>query len=172
MKKYIKDGVIITEGTTVTGNGKVYYNPSAEIYAALGWEEYVEPAPVKTVEQARQEKIDAIIQYDDSDNVNDFIVNGEHAWIAKADRVGLMNSTTILKANGAANASLWLNTTEYVIPCDTLISMLQSLELYALNCYYVTEQHISEVSALNSVEDIEAYDITEDYPQKLTFTIA
>ena len=47
--------------------------------------------------------------------------------------------------------------------------MLSALELYALECYNVTAAHKAAVSALESVEDIVAYDYTENYPEKLNF---
>lgn len=171
MKKYIKNGVIITEGTSITNNGKVYYNPSAEIYREFGWEEYIEPAHVKTLQEAKDEKIEAIVQYDISDNVNSFVVNGEYGWIYKADRVGLMNSTRIEKSKGKTNTYLWFNNTKLTINCDTLIDMLETLEEYALECYNVTEQHKADVLGLSTIADVEAYDITADYPIKPMFLI-
>lgn len=170
MKKYIKDGVIITEGTPVTNGNKVIYNPTAEIYEALGWEEYVEPV-VRTLEQAKAEKIAEIEAYDVSGSVNSFTVNGSAFWVSKADRVGLMNSTNILKTAGTSTASFWLGGTEYDIACDDLIAMLSQLELYALNCYYTTESHKASVNSLSSVSDVDAFDVTADYPQQLSFNL-
>ena len=48
--------------------------------------------------------------------------------------------------------------------------MLSSLELYALNCYNVTAQHKSSVEAMETVEELESYDYTEVYPEKLVFS--
>ena len=171
MKKYIKDGTIITEGTPIYGEDIVIYSPTESDYLAHDWIEYIEPAHVKTLEEAKIDKIKDITNYDISDNVNDFIVNGEHCWIAKADRVGLMNSTNILKANNITTAMLWLGNTKYIINCDDLISMLSQLEIYALNCYYVTEAHIVAINAMDNIKDIENYNIALDYPEKLTFNI-
>ena len=47
--------------------------------------------------------------------------------------------------------------------------MLNALELYALNCYNVTQSHISAVKALQTIEEIENYDYTVGYPVKLSF---
>ena len=82
-----------------------------------------------------------------------------------------MNSTNILIANNIQNAMLWLGNTKYTIPCTDLIDMLSQLELYALNCYYTTEAHIVAVNELDNIEDVEHYDITLNYPEKLTFNI-
>lgn len=171
MKKYIKDGVIITAGTAIRYDNKIIISPTEADYLAHGWVEYIEPVHVKTLEEVKADKIKEIEAYDVSDDVNSFIVAGEHYWVSKADRVGLMNSTNILKANGVANAIFWLGHTKYIVPCDDLISMLSQLEIYALNCYYTTEAHIVAVNAMDNIEDIESYDITLNYPEKLTFNI-
>ena len=171
MKKYIKNGTIITKGTPIYDGDIVIYNPTEADYLAHGWDEYIEPVHVKTLEEAKEDKIKEIKAYDVSDNVNSFIVNGQECWISKADRVGLMNSTNILIKNNVQNAMLWLGVTKYIIPCNDLINMLSQLELYALDCYYATEAHIVVVNELDNIEDVESYDITLNYPEKLTFNI-
>ena len=45
------------------------------------------------------------------------------------------------------------------------------LEVYAGDALNVTESHKAAVNALNSVEEVEAYDITDGYPEKLTFEV-
>ena len=171
MKKYIKNGTIITEGTPIQNGDIVIYSPTETDYLNHGWEEYIEPVHIKTLEEAKADKIKEIEEYDISDNVNSFIVDGEHYWVAKADRVGLMNSTNILKSNNINDAIFWLGHNKYIVPCDDLINMLSQLEIYALNCYYATEAHIVSINAMDNIEDIESYDITKDYPQQLTFNL-
>lgn len=171
MKKYIKNGQIITDGTPISDANYKYFNPTSELYHSLGWEDYIESEPVKTLEEVKQEKINEIISYDISDNVNSFIVNGEQTWISKADRVGLMNSTSIEKANNKMDTYLWFNHTRLTISCDNLINMLSELEEYALKCYNATEQHKANVEALATIEEVEQYDYTQGYPDKLTFIV-
>ena len=47
--------------------------------------------------------------------------------------------------------------------------MLNVLEMYALECYNVTQSHIAAVKALDTIEEIESYDYTVGYPKKLSF---
>ena len=47
--------------------------------------------------------------------------------------------------------------------------MLKDLEVYAKQTNNVTHQHKAEVIALTSIEDVEAYDVTNGYPEKLVF---
>ena len=44
------------------------------------------------------------------------------------------------------------------------------LEVYAKQTNNVTHQHKAEVMAPTSIEEVEAYDITKDYPEKLVFS--
>lgn len=113
-----------------------------------------------------QERIKA---YDQSTNVNQFTLNGLDIWLDKDTRVGLMNSTTILKNAGIENATLWFDGHSYTVPCDTAINMLGQLEMYALECYNVTAQHLTKCAELTTVEELDNYDYTANYPDKLVF---
>ena len=58
------------------------------------------------------------------------------------------------------------------INCEKLLSMLSALEVYAIDCYNKTTDHIYAVNNLTTVEEIEAYDYRVGYPEKLTFTLS
>ena len=90
-------------------------------------------------------------------------------WLPKETRVGLVNSITIEKNAGKETTTLWFDGAKYELPVDTALQMLSALELYALECYNVTAAHKAAVSALEGVEDIVAYDYTQNYPEKLNF---
>ena len=109
-------------------------------------------------------KIDA---YDTSPSVNSFNLHGLPVWLDKDTRVGLMNSTQIEKAAGQETTTLWLGSVSLVINCDLAIQLLSALELYALECYNKTAEHKANVGKLMSIEDVEAYDYTVGYPEKL-----
>ena len=110
--------------------------------------------------------IEEITNYDKSDNVNTFYYKGEQAWLDKTTRIGLVNSTTLLKNSGEETAPLWLNNKLFTLPCDEILSLLNKLELYTIKCTNVTNQHKANVLALTSIQD---YDYTVDYPLKLQF---
>ena len=117
-------------------------------------------------------KADLIAQitaYDTSEAVNSFTLQGKQMWLPKETRVGLVNSITIEKNAGKEVTGLWHDGVRYELPVDTALQMLAALELYALECYNVTAAHKAAVSALESVEDIVAYDYTTNYPEKLNF---
>ena len=117
-------------------------------------------------------KADLIAQitaYDTSEAVNSFTLQGKQMWLPKETRVGIANLVTYEKKAGRETTTLWYDGEKYELPVDTALQMLSTLELYASECYNVTEAHKAAVSALESVEDIVAYDYTQNYPEKLNF---
>lgn len=123
------------------------------------------------LKQAKADKIAEITAYDTSDKVNGFILNGQIVWLDKATRVGLMNSTNIERDLGSETTELWLGEHNLIIKCDLAIQLLQQLEVYALKCFNVTATHKKEVNNLSTIEEINSYDITKDYPDKLVINI-
>ena len=117
----------------------------------------------------KEEAIEQITEYDQSEDVNSFTLQGKQMWLPKETRVGLVNSITIEKNAGKETTVLWFGGERYELPVDTALQMLSALELYALECYNVTAAHKAAVNALESVEDVVAYDYTQGYPEKLNF---
>ena len=117
----------------------------------------------------KEEVIEQITEYDQSEDVNSFTLQGKQMWLPKETRVGLVNSITIEKNAGKKTTVLWFGGEKYELPVDTALQMLSALELYALECYNVTAAHKAAVNALEGVEDVVAYDYTQGYPEKLNF---
>ena len=117
----------------------------------------------------KEEAIEQITEYDQSEDVNSFTLQGKTMWLPKETRVGLVNSVTIEKNAGKETTVLWFGGEKYELPVNTALQMLSALELYALECYNVTAAHKAAVNALESVEDVVAYDYTQGYPEKLNF---
>lgn len=122
-----------------------------------------------TIEEIREQKLDELRLHDSSEAVNQFNINGVFGWLNKSTRVGLMNSINIEKQIGKSDTVLWYDAIKYIIPIPDALAMLNALELYALNCYNVTQSHIAAVRLLQTIEEIENYDYTIGYPVKLSF---
>lgn len=168
MKKYIKDNVIKpADRIVIIKDGMQIINPTHEQILTDGWQVYVEPIYEPTLEDIKRQKVAEITDYDTSNSVNSFTLDGEQVWLDKDTRVGLMNSTSIQKTVGKETTTLWFEGKSYTLPCDTAIQMLSALELYALECYNVTAQHKANVEALQTKEEVESYDYTINYPEKL-----
>lgn len=166
-KKWIKNGVFASD--TIEFNGCVVCNPTEDMLIKAGYKEYQEPVLTESekLEQAKADKIAEITGYDTSDKVNGFILNGLLEWLDKATRVGLMNSTTIAKAAGQKTTTLWLEGMKLVVDCDKAIQLLSALEMYALECFNVTAAHKAAVAELKTIKEVEAFDVTADYPKQL-----
>jgi hypothetical protein len=116
---------------------------------------------------AIRSKVAEIEAYDTSSKVNGFVLNGMTVWLDKATRVGLMNSTTIAKAAGQETTTLWLGDVKLEVDCDKAIQLLSVLEMYALECFNVTAAHKAAVAELKTIKEVEAFDVTADYPKQL-----
>lgn len=134
------------------------------VYCDTNDEESVRKSLVRELEKR-------IKEYDVSDHVNEFTLAGKKMWLSKEMRVGLMNSINIEKSTKKTDTVLWFEGINYTIPIDVALQMLAQLELYALSCYNVTQQHLSEVSGLSTLEELINYDYTVGYPSKLVFNL-
>lgn len=170
MIQYIKDNKIkFPEEITLIIDGQEINNPTREQLLENGWIVYSH-LDYDLGFQKRKKTAELNI-YDHSVEVNSFFVGDIQAWIDRDTRVSLMNSTKILKNSGQETTTLWLNGQSFTIPCDSLIQMLGVLEVYALQCYNVTEQHKTNVNNLETIEEIKNYDFKVGYPEKLVFSI-
>ncbi len=120
---------------------------------------------------AIRSKVAEIEAYDTSSSVNGFTLNGLLVWLDKATRVGLMNSTTIAKAAGQETTTLWLGDVKLDVDCDKAIQLLSALEMYALECFNVTAAHKAAVAELKTIKEVEAFDVTADYPKQLVMKL-
>ena len=169
-------GFILRGGDTYTS--EIYCAKDAELqdYEVVAYSDYLRAENKKkyegkTLEEAKEMLLAEIDAYDKSSAVNGFALNGAVVWLDKATRVGLMNSTSITKAMGQPTTTLWLGESKMEVPCDTAIQLLSALEMYALECFNVTAAHKVAVSELNSIEEVEKYDITADYPAQLRMEV-
>jgi hypothetical protein len=124
-----------------------------------------------TLQTIREKVLAEIEAYDKSDEVNGFILEGRTMWKDKDERASLDNLIRKQKEAGEKETVLWEGSVRYTIPIDLATQMLSALELYAGECYNVTHSHIAEVEALQTIEEIEAYDYTTGYPERLVFTL-
>jgi len=133
--------------------------------------EYVPPTPTpeQLLEMARQEKIREIMDYDVSDNVNGFYLNGELKWLDKDTRTTLANTIESMKMVGRNTLTIWFDDTYVEIGLGLAKQLLAVLEVYATDCYNVTASHINAVNALQTIEEIESFDISFGYPARPDF---
>lgn len=144
---------------------KINNSDTSEYIAYINWLDYAKKCAsiifdAPTLENAIKAKLEEITKYDVSSAVNGFYYQDNEYWLDKATRVGLMNSTRILKENGQTITTLWFDNKCLTLPVDDVIDKLSALEQYALSCYNVTASHKNAVQALTTIEEVNEYDIT------------
>ena len=174
MKKYQKNigGEIVIKSVNeiiVRKNGQQTINPTEAQILADGWVEYVPQPYIPTLEEVKAKKVDEILAYDSSGEVNEFSIGGVPMWLDKATRAGLLLRFEAEGKVGRTETTLWNDGQSYTLPLEQAQQILIALELYASACYDNTQSHIAEVQKMESKEAVEAYDYTTGYPQKLLF---
>ena len=173
-KKYRNQIVLRTTKTIKDKNGnnkevKVQViNPNDKLLTEHGWVKYELPV-VDELTQTLLSKIKEINKYDTSTAVNSFYINDIEVWLDKSTRTGLMLRFQSELALGDIMTTLWYGDMEFILPLNTAMQMLYALEKYASQCYDNTKKHLSEVKKLTTIEDINNYDYTTGYPEKLKF---
>lgn len=173
MKIYKKENLIKSENNIVLIKDDMQiFNPTHEMIIEDGWIEIQET--VLTDEQklvrAIKDKLLEITEYDASSAVNEFFMQGKPIWLDKATRAGLMLRFQSESTLGDEMTTLWYNGEQYQLPLTHAINMLYMIEKYASKCYDNTQYHLAEVNKLTTVEDVENYNYTTGYPEKLIFT--
>lgn len=147
------------------------FNPTDEMLFDEGWKIYVEPEPTEEelFNESKKFKMDEVIRYDSSREVNEFYIQGMPVWLDKATRSGLMlrfNSELALKKE---NTTLWYEGYSFTLPLNTAMQMLYALEVYASECYDNTQLHLANIEKIETKEELDAYDYRVGYPEKLRF---
>lgn len=132
--------------------------------------EFIAKINAMQLKQAKADKIAKITAYDKSPSVNSFLLNDKQRWLDVDLRRSLSYSTNILKEDGEKTVDIWFDTECETMDIDNALYMLKTLEVYAKQTNNVTHQHKAEVMSLTSIEEVESYDITKGYPDKLIFS--
>lgn len=138
--------------------------------SSSGTEETAEPpSSVPTLSDAIAGKVAEISAYDRSAAVNSFTLGGTEMWLSFDERARIRQSIDAYRNEGKTEMTKWFGGKAFTFPLDTWQTMLDKLSVYASEALNVTEQHKAEVQALTTIEEVDAYDITKGYPEKLTF---
>lgn len=191
----IENGKLVFAPSVITDGDKQIISNDASVYLQYGYKKIIrEPYPlgevvykehyteseeiitiswVEDLEGTRQNILGKITDYDTSDAVNEFIINGIGMW--------LDGDTQRPKLRGAVQTYLDKKLGDYplcvegvgVIPVAPakLLSMLADIEVYAIECFTKTFEHKEAVTTLTTCEELVSYDYTEGYPEKLVFNL-
>lgn len=160
-------------GRYIEVNDRMIITPTPEILLENGYTPVdVEPSQKELLAAAKVEKIAEIKEYDNSDAVNSFKLNGISVWINREDRIGTRRAIELDIASGKTESEIWLNGFKLIVNSELALKLLDAVGHYAYSAYNVTQSHIFAVKNLTSINEVEKYDYTNGYPQKLDLKTA
>ena len=129
----------------------------------------IEPTAEELLALAKGKKDGDITAFDNSANVNSFIIGGLPMWLGWELRARLKSSLDAVESAGGTEMTKSFGGIDYTFSTDQWNVMINAVENYAGVCQKVTEGHRAAVNALTAIADVEAYDYTTGYPPKINF---
>lgn len=164
MKQWKKDGQAY-QGEPMEIDGKRVYNPTDEMLMRAGYV-YMEDVE-EELQRAKDVKIAEIATYSDSDAVNSLTFNGMKTWLTPDVRANYLVSLDAAELLGETDITFVVEGVQASLPIKQVRLLLAKIQRYADACFIVTERHKIAVRALQTVEEVESYDYTKGYPEKL-----
>jgi hypothetical protein len=182
MKVFQKDNKIKTlNRIVIIKDNMQIFNPTEEMILEDGWVEYIpvvqEPTEEELFNLEKEHMINRIMDFDNSDEVNNCYINyqGQQIsyWADKQERSVLKTAIQDCITLGRENYRLDLRDLDVSIElnCELLLQMLASLEVYAIDCYNVTTDHLFNIKKIETLEELHQYDYRAGYPEKLVFSV-
>lgn len=191
----IENNRLIYAPSVLIDERKQIITTDASIYLQYGYKEIVhEPYPqgeiahkehyiesdttitiswIEDLETTRQYVLEKIADYDTSDAVNEFIINGIGMWLdGDTQRPKLRGAVQTYLDKGLGNYPLCIEGVGVIMVAPAkLLSMLADIEVYAIECFTKTFEHKEAVNELTTCEELVSYDYTTGYPEKLVFNL-
>lgn len=142
------------------------------------WEDRIDHKPTaadytrtqaKCVSELKKFVLKALEAHDKSNSVNEFTLLGCTGWYHKNERVSIKSSIADEAAQGRTRTTLFIGTTPIEMDITNAQDFLQRVEVYAKDCLSRTKAHEANISALETPDEILAYDFTTGYPEKITY---
>lgn len=172
MKQYIKNNERkYASEIVIRKDGMQILAPTEAMILEDGWVEYIAPelTEAQKLERAKANMRRRLKDYNASQSVDQFSIGETSLWLDRDTRAGLMLRFQAEIAKGKENTTLWHEGKQFPLLTSVALQMLYALELYASECYDNTQSHYAAIDALATVEEVEAYDFTVGYPEKLRF---
>lgn len=169
--KIIDEEQVFFTGNVLKAEEHNILNPTEEQMLEAGWLVYEEPeiSDEQKLAIEKAKKIMQIEEYDASPSVEQFTINGTPMWLGHELRQQIITSAGAYLALGSDTMTKVFNGQEFTFSISTWIQMLNALEVYAAEALNATERHKNNVKALTTVQEVQEYDFTINYPTQLSF---
>lgn len=181
----VGDVVFTRFGATENGDDMEFYEacvPNGEYDRSKAEEEYnayIAKVKASELQSAITAKKKEIMEYDSSEGVGKinnfyFMYDGQTFpyWFNAYERTALSaEATAWAKKYGTYRIDARKYGVSFEISCDTLLDWLGQLSDYAIKCFNRTSEHLRNVGALTTVEDVAAYDYKSGYPENPVFKV-
>lgn len=107
--------------------------------------------------------------YDKSAHVNDFTLGGIHLWLDSTMRSKVEENLKTCEKLGEESTTLRFGGMAFPVTVEQGWQMYYAVLAYARDSWNVTESHLAAADSLSSAEELDAYDYTAGYPDKLSF---
>lgn len=122
------------------------------------------------LDDAKNNKINALEEYNDS--VKDFIINDTlHAWFNPNQLESYTNYINASKLLENQQIQLVIADNLFVTTVNEAERMLASIQLYINQCSIAMFRHKKTIQSMSTVEEVDNYNYTTGYPQKLSFDL-
>lgn len=115
-------------------------------------------------------KISSLIGYANSDTVKSFrFGNAVVNWINSESRVSIRRAIEDKKAEGRKETVIYLSDGGHTLSIEDAEDMFRKLEVYASDCYQVCEEHKKAIELIQTLAELDEYDITTNFPETPSF---
>ena len=144
-------------------------NPTEDELIKAGYIKEEETAPVETLDDVKEAKINEISEYAMSSEVNEFEFKGAKAWIDADTRVKYAASVDAAITIGQDKLTLPIANNLVTVSAQEAKKMLAAVLLYADATYFITQKHKAAVMQLTTKKAVKEYNYKVGYPSKLKF---
>jgi len=111
------------------------------------------------------------IDYANSMEIKNYIINNVDGWEDSESRLSIRQSAADKQNKGISEYVLYHGGVGFTMSVDKIEEIMSLVEIYASDCYNITEQHKKTINELSTIDDVENYNYKSNYPGILTFSL-
>ena len=123
------------------------------------------------LQEAIQLKKLQIDEYSKSAKVKNYFINGVAGWEDSDARTSISKAASNKASMGRTSYTLYHGGVGFTSSPSEVVMLLAKVEVYASDCYDVTEQTKHIVETLLNIQEVEQFDFTKSYPEVLSLKL-